>query len=163
MNKVTEILQAARDDPTAAEHLLPLIYDELRRLASRRMGDERINHTLQPTALVHEAYIRLVGEQQSEQPQWEGRAHFFAAAAEAMSFLSSGFSATGPVRLADQENVSPFPVWPNPIRRSLLKNAERRGKISSSTPNNPPLGTVKTNSLPDAFALIFFAVLKMTM
>ena len=84
MNKVTEILQAARDDPDAAEHLLPLIYDELRRLASRRMGDERINHTLQPTALVHEAYIRLVGEQQADQPQWEGRAHFFAAAAEAM-------------------------------------------------------------------------------
>ena len=84
MNKVTEILQAARDDPSAAEHLLPLIYDELRRLASRRMGDERINHTLQPTALVHEAYIRLVGEQQADQPQWEGRAHFFAAAAEAM-------------------------------------------------------------------------------
>jgi RNA polymerase sigma factor (TIGR02999 family) len=69
-------------DPQAAERLLPLVYDELRRLASRRLEREAPGQTLQPTALVHEAYMRLVGGDPGR--RWDGRGHFFAAAAEAM-------------------------------------------------------------------------------
>ena len=78
---VTRLLeQARRGEPGATEQLLPLVYDELRRLARSRMRGERPGHTLQPTALVHEAYLRLLGSEGA----WEGRGHFFAAAAEAM-------------------------------------------------------------------------------
>ena len=79
---VTRILQAAQDgDLKAAEELLPLVYDELRRLAAAKMANEAPGQTLQPTALVHEAWLRLVGNQNQS---WNGRAHFFGAAAEAM-------------------------------------------------------------------------------
>ena len=71
-----------RGDRTAAEKLLPLVYDELRKLAAQRMAQERPGQTLEATALVHEAYLRLV--KVPEPGQWEGRGHFFAAAAEAM-------------------------------------------------------------------------------
>ena len=82
MNDVTRILSAVEHgDPTAAEQLLPLVYDELRRLAAQRLAQEKPGQTLQATALVHEAYLRLVGPQD---PGWDGRGHFFAAAAEAM-------------------------------------------------------------------------------
>lgn len=82
MSDVTRILQAIEQgEPKAAEELLPLVYAELRRLASHKMANERAGHTLQPTALVHEAWLRLVGEQKKE---WAGRAQFFSAAAEAM-------------------------------------------------------------------------------
>jgi RNA polymerase sigma factor (TIGR02999 family) len=83
MSEVTRILSAAEQgDPHAAEHLLPLVYDELRKLAAQRLGQENPGQTLQATALVHEAYLRLVG---SETPTgWNSRGHFFAAAAEAM-------------------------------------------------------------------------------
>ncbi len=81
MSDVTLILsQIEAGDRSAAEQLLPLVYDELRKLAAVRMKNERPDHTLQATALVHEAYMRLVGTPQS----WETRGHFFAAAAEAM-------------------------------------------------------------------------------
>jgi RNA polymerase sigma factor (TIGR02999 family) len=80
MNEVTRVLSAVeRGDPQATAHLLPLVYDELRRLAARKLAGEKAGHTLQPTALVHEAYLRLVGDQ-----KFGGRTHFFAAAAEAM-------------------------------------------------------------------------------
>src|SRR5262245_12989003 len=83
MADVTQILAAVEQgDPKAAEELLPLVYDELRKLAAARLAAEKPGQTLQPTALVHEAYVRLVG---GDQPQdWNGRGHFFAAAAEAM-------------------------------------------------------------------------------
>ncbi|HJZ55770.1 MAG TPA: ECF-type sigma factor [Gemmataceae bacterium] len=83
MADVTQLLDdAAAGDPTAAAELLPLVYDELRQLAAARMAEERPGQTLQATALLHEAYMRLVG---SGQPDgWHGRGHFFAAAAEAM-------------------------------------------------------------------------------
>ncbi len=71
------------DGQTAAE-LLPVLYQELRRLARQRMVRERPDHTLQPTALVHEAYLRLLGGRSEDDPVWSGRGHFFAAAAEAM-------------------------------------------------------------------------------
>ena len=82
MGDVTRILEAIDDgDLSAAEELLPVVYDELRRLAAQKLSHEKPGHTLQATALVHEAYLRLVG---SRDQQWDGRAHFFAAAAEAM-------------------------------------------------------------------------------
>jgi len=82
VSDVTRILEAAQQgDPTAADQLLPLVYEELRRLAAHKMANEAAGHTLQPTALVHEAWLRLVG---NENQKWDGRAHFFAAAAEAM-------------------------------------------------------------------------------
>ncbi|MEO7298442.1 MAG: ECF-type sigma factor, partial [Verrucomicrobiota bacterium] len=83
MSDVTQILHAIEQgDASAANELLPLVYQELRRLANYRMANEQPGQTLQPTALVHEAYLRLVGSGESK--QWDGRGHFFAAAAEAM-------------------------------------------------------------------------------
>jgi RNA polymerase sigma factor (TIGR02999 family) len=83
MSDVTRILtDIEHGDPRAAGLLLPLVYDELRKLASQRMANEHGNHTLQPTALVHEAYVRLL--EGGEPAQWNTRGHFFAAAAEAM-------------------------------------------------------------------------------
>jgi len=83
MSDVTQILQRIESgDPSAAEHLLPLVYDELRKLATARMAHESPGDTLQATALVHEAYIRLVDTEKTQ--RWDSRGHFFAAAAEAM-------------------------------------------------------------------------------
>jgi len=82
MTDVTRILNAIEQgDAKAVDELLPLVYEELRRLAAQKMSQERPGQTLQATALVHEAYIRLVG---AEAQSWKGRTHFFAAAAEAM-------------------------------------------------------------------------------
>ena len=88
-DNVTQILHAIENgDPQAAGQLLPLVYDELRRLAAKRMVHEKAGHTLQPTALVHEAFMRLVGMDAVADDQaaanWDGRGHFFAAASEAM-------------------------------------------------------------------------------
>ncbi|MCR9293515.1 MAG: ECF-type sigma factor [bacterium] len=83
MSDPTQLLQAISDgDPRAAEQLLPLVYQELRKLAAAKLSQEKSGQTLQPTALVHEAYLRLIGP--DDQVQWSGRGHFFAAAAEAM-------------------------------------------------------------------------------
>src|SRR5205809_5647398 len=83
MTEVTVILSAIEQgDPHAAEQLLPLVYDELRKLAAQKMAQEAPGQTLQATGLVHEAYLRLVDVEQAQ--QWDHRGHFFAAAAEAM-------------------------------------------------------------------------------
>src|SRR6186713_2236652 len=95
MSDVTQLLSAIdQGDPQAAENLLPLVYDELRKLAAARLAQEKPGQTLQATALVHEAYLRLVGksggpasregEAPAEPAQWNSRGHFFGAAAEAM-------------------------------------------------------------------------------
>jgi RNA polymerase sigma factor (TIGR02999 family) len=82
MSEVTRLLEALdRGEPRAAEDLLPLVYEELRRLAHQKMAREKPGQTLQATALVHEAWLNLVAP---DQPHWKGRAHFFGAAAEAM-------------------------------------------------------------------------------
>jgi RNA polymerase sigma factor (TIGR02999 family) len=82
MHELTDILERARNgDIEAAEQLVPLVYDQLKRLAAIKMAQEAPGQTLQPTALVHEAWLRLGGE---NQPAWQNRAHFFGAAAEAM-------------------------------------------------------------------------------
>src|SRR5438876_3601145 len=83
MHDVTQILSAIKQgDPQAAEQLLPLVYDELRKLAAQKLVQEKPGQTLQATALVHEAYLRLVDVDKVQ--QWNSRGHFFAAAAEAM-------------------------------------------------------------------------------
>jgi RNA polymerase sigma factor (TIGR02999 family) len=83
LNEVTRILSGIEaGDPHAAEHLLPLVYDELRKLAAQKLAQEKPGQTLQATALVHEAYLRLVGD--NAEQRWNSRSHFFAAAAEAM-------------------------------------------------------------------------------
>ena len=87
MHEVTQILSAIEQgDPHAAEQLLPLVYEELRKLAAQKLALEKPGQTLQATALVHEAYLRLMGNQSAAQARehWDSRGHFFAAAAEAM-------------------------------------------------------------------------------
>ena len=85
MTDATRLLNAVEQgDPKAAEELLPLVYEELRRLAALKMADQPAGHTLQPTALVHEAYLRLVG---ADQRSWQNSRHFLAAAAEAMRHI----------------------------------------------------------------------------
>src|SRR6516162_5009766 len=112
MSDVSRILSAIEHgDPAAAGQLLPLVYEELRRLAARKLAREPSGLTLQPTALVHEAYLRLVGGGPTE--GWEGRGHFFAAAAEAMRRIlidrARGKATTkrgGGLRRIDLEQVS---------------------------------------------------------
>jgi RNA polymerase sigma factor (TIGR02999 family) len=83
MSDISRLLQAAEQgDPSAASQLLPLVYDELRQLAARQLADEKPGQTLDATALVHEAYLRLAGD--GREQHWDNRRHFFAAAAEAM-------------------------------------------------------------------------------
>jgi RNA polymerase sigma factor (TIGR02999 family) len=86
MSEVTRLLSAVeRGEPCAAEQLLPLVYDELRRLAAQKLAQEKPGQTLQATALVHEAYTRLVGDSGAgQEPRWDSQGHFFASAAEAM-------------------------------------------------------------------------------
>jgi RNA polymerase sigma factor (TIGR02999 family) len=81
MSDITQVLQAVERGENSADRLLPLVYEELRKLAAHKMAVEPAGHTLQPTALVHEAWLRLV---EAENQSWQNRAHFFAAAAEAM-------------------------------------------------------------------------------
>jgi RNA polymerase sigma factor (TIGR02999 family) len=89
MTEVTRILSAIEHgDPHAAAQLLPLVYDELRQLAAQKLAQEKPGQTLQPTALVHEAYLRLVDAEQA--PHWNSQGHFFAAAAEAMRRILVG-------------------------------------------------------------------------
>ena len=86
MDEVSQILNALENgDPHAADRLLPLVYDELRKLAGQKLASEKPGQTLQATALVHEAYLRLVDGEKA--PHWNGRGHFFAAAAEAMRHI----------------------------------------------------------------------------
>ena len=106
MSEVTFILsQIKQGDPQAAEQLLALVYDELHKLAAQRMVHENSGHTLQPTALVHEAYIRLVDVQQVQ--HWNNRGHFFAAAAEAMRriLVESARKKRAMIRGGDREKI----------------------------------------------------------
>jgi RNA polymerase sigma factor (TIGR02999 family) len=96
----------------ATEQLLPLVYDELRRLARAQMANERAAHTLQATALVHEAYLRLVGDADAD-PHWDGRGHFFAAAAEAMRrILVEHARARNAVKRSGQHERVPLDNFP---------------------------------------------------
>jgi RNA polymerase sigma factor (TIGR02999 family) len=132
---VTQILNAIeRGDPTAAADLLPLVYDELRRLAASRVAEEKPGQTLQATALVHEAYVRLVGGEPSQ--PWDGRGHFFAAAAEAMRRIlidrvrhKNTRKAGGGHRRVDLDDLDPALDEPNPeliLLDDALRELEQR-------------------------------------
>ena len=106
MNDVTNILSAIEQgDSKAAKGLLPLVYEELRKLAAQRLAQEKPGQTLQATALVHEAYLRLVGERDTR--YWDGRGHFFAAAAEAMRriLVENARRKAGPKAGGDRKRV----------------------------------------------------------
>jgi RNA polymerase sigma factor (TIGR02999 family) len=126
MTEVTRILSAIRQgDPHAAEQLLPLVYDELRRLAAQKMAQENPGQTLQATALVHEAYLRLAGAEDAQ--HWNSRGHFFAAAAEAMRriLVEQARRRTALKRggQAGREPLSPSAIAaPEPDKRLLAVN-----------------------------------------
>ena len=106
MSEVTRLLTAIQQgDELATSRLLPLVYEELRRLARSQMANERKDHTLQATALVHEAYMRLIG---NADPGWDGRGHFFSAAAEAMRriLIEHARAKAAHKRGGDRERVS---------------------------------------------------------
>ena len=136
MSDVTRILTAIDSgDTEAARSLLPLVYDELRQLAARRMAKEAAGHTLQATDLVHEAYLRLVGPREQT---WEGRAHFFAAAAEAMRrILIDHARAKGAVKRGGalrkvQLDASRLTLGDVPVE--LLDLDESLGKLAQEDP-----------------------------
>jgi RNA polymerase sigma factor (TIGR02999 family) len=132
MTDVTRILSAIEQgDPQAAALLLPLVYDELRKLAAQRLAQEKPGQTLQATALVHEAYLRLVGGEQTQ--DWDGRRHFFAAAAEAMRRIlidrarhKQTRKAGGGRRRLDLDDIEPAPEEENGDRLLALDEALRQ-------------------------------------
>jgi RNA polymerase sigma factor (TIGR02999 family) len=135
MTEVTHLLGAiVQGQSQAAEQLLPLVYDELRRLAAQKLAHEQPGQTLQATALVHEAYLRLVG---GEQPQdWDGRGHFFAAAAEAMRRIlidrarhKQSRKAGGGRRRLDLDDIEPVLEEGNGDRLLALDDALRQLEV----------------------------------
>ena len=172
MADVTQLLDAAAaGNPKAAAELLALVHDELRKLAAARMAEEKAGQTLQPTALVHEAYVRLVG---GAQPQdWDGRGHFFAAAAEAMRRIlvesarrkktekRGGASAAGtgrpPLRSRARSRptsavTKPSPGWPRTTRRRRTLKLRHYAGLSVEEAGTP-LGL----SRPTAYRLWAYA------
>ena len=151
MNEVTRILSAVEQgDPHAAEQLLPLVYDELRKLAAQRLAQEKPGQTLQATALVHEAYLRLVGGDGAE--HWNSRGHFFAAAAEAMRRIlverapaSAGRSAAeGP---GDRNWTRGF-SWQTTERTNCWPSTRHSTGWSGTTRRPPP--SLSSVILPDS-------------
>ena len=144
MSDVTRLLDAAAaGDRKAAADLLPLVYDELRKLAAARMAGESPDHTLQPTALVHEAYLRLVGR--GDDHRWDGRGHFFAAAAEAMRriLVEAARRKRGPERGGDftRHDLDPDqPVAPGSVPTPARP---RRGPRPARGHRAPGRGVVK--------------------
>jgi RNA polymerase sigma factor (TIGR02999 family) len=134
MNEVTRILSAIEQgDSRAAGQLLPLVYDELRKLAAQRLAREKPGQTLQATALVHDAYLRLVGVQD---PGWDSRGHFFAAAAEAMRriLVEAARRKHGPERGGDftRHDLDPeqtAPPGPSPRLLALDEALDRLAAI----------------------------------
>jgi RNA polymerase sigma factor (TIGR02999 family) len=134
MNEVTRILSAIEQgDSRAAGQLLPLVYDELRKLAAQRLAREKPGQTLQATALVHDAYLRLVGVQD---PGWDSRGHFFAAAAEAMRriLVEAARRKLGPERGGDftRHDLDPeqtAPPGPSPRLLALDEALDRLAAI----------------------------------
>lgn len=137
MNDVTRILSAIEPgDPLATEQLLPLVYDELRKLAARKLAYERPDHTLEATALVNEAYVRLVG--QGDRQTWDGRGHFFAAAAEAMRRIlvenarrKQSAKCGGGLRRFDLDDVE---ATAEPARDDILALNEALTKLEAEEP-----------------------------
>jgi RNA polymerase sigma factor (TIGR02999 family) len=136
MTDVTRILSAIEQgDPHAAELLLPLIYDELRKLAAQKLAQEKSGQTLQATALVHEAYLRLVGKG-DEQP-WNSRGHFFAAAAEAMRriLVESARRKRRPKHGGDRRRIELDEALPGVVpREDLLALDEALTRLAAQEP-----------------------------
>ena len=161
VSDVTSILSAIEQgDPHAAEQLLPLIYNELRKLAAHKMAQEAPGQTLQATALVHEAYLRLVaspggksaspGRKSGEKPHWDSRGHFFAAAAEAMRRILIDKARRrrsrpkGPMPNDSRSKASRPPFrrpttksWQSMMRSSAYKNSTHARRNSSSCVISP--------------------------
>ncbi len=134
MADVTHLLTSIdQGDPSAASELLPILYNELRRLAAQKLAHERPGQTLQPTALVHEAYIRLVGSDE-DKPNWNGKGHFFGAAAEAMRRIL--------------------------VENSRRKGAQKRGAGYERVPLHDAESLAET--APDAFLALDEALVKLT-
>jgi RNA polymerase sigma factor (TIGR02999 family) len=137
MSDVTQILHAiAEGDPSAASQLLPLVYEELRKLAAHKLEHETPGQTLQPTALVHEAYLRLVGNEHGA--HWDNRGHFFAAAAEAMRRIlvdnaRRKHSQKHGGGLARQE-LDPDQITAPEVREDLLALDEALTKLAVANP-----------------------------
>ncbi|HKI31790.1 MAG TPA: sigma-70 family RNA polymerase sigma factor [Gemmataceae bacterium] len=139
MNEVTHILDAiGQGDPRAAAQLLPLVYDELRRLAAAQMAHEKPGQTLDATALVHEAYLRLVGDQ-----QFDNRRHFFAAAAEAMRriLVENARRKRSLKRGGDRQRLDLNPEQPVEVERSmpLLALDEALDRLEARDPDKAQL------------------------
>jgi RNA polymerase sigma factor (TIGR02999 family) len=140
MADVTHLLSAIEaGDPRAAAELLPLVYEELRKLAAARMAAEKPGQTLQPTALVHEAYLRLVGG--GELRAWDGRGHFFAAAAEAMRRIlvddarrRQSRKRGGEMRRVDLDAVVPVPPPEESAADDLLALDEALRQFEAEEP-----------------------------
>ena len=137
MTDVAKVLeQVQRGDAGAAEQLLPLVYEELRRLAAARLAMERPGHTLQATALVHEAFVRLVDVHNAQ--QWNSRAHFFAAAAEAMRRIlidharfKQRLKRGGGTKRSDVEDI---PIYADNIREDLISLDDALKKLVVEEP-----------------------------
>jgi RNA polymerase sigma factor (TIGR02999 family) len=139
MNEVTRLLGSiGQGDRQAAAQLLPLVYDELRKLAAQRLAQEKPGQTLQPTALVHEAYLRLVGDQ-----RFEGRGHFFAAAAEAMRriLVEKARARQTEKRGGDlvRRDVADFPVEPEHDPLEVLAVHEALDELARKSPRKAEL------------------------
>ncbi|HEY7158316.1 MAG TPA: sigma-70 family RNA polymerase sigma factor [Gemmataceae bacterium] len=137
MSEVTRILSAIEQgDPHAAEQLLPLVYDELRQLATQKLAHQMPGQTLQPTALVHEAYLRLVGDPKGA--DWDSRGHFFAAAAEAMRriLVESARRKRCYKRGGDRvrQAIDPDQVAAPEVSEDLLALDEALSKLATSDP-----------------------------
>jgi RNA polymerase sigma factor (TIGR02999 family) len=137
MSIVTSILNAIdAGDPHAAAQLLPLVYDELRRLAAQRLARENPGQTLQATALVHEAYLRLIGDERGQ--HWDGRSHFFAAAAEAMRriLIDNARRKNRPKHGGDRRRVTGDVAAPRPEMppEDLLALDEALDKLAKEEP-----------------------------
>jgi RNA polymerase sigma factor (TIGR02999 family) len=157
MNEVTQILHAISEgDPHAASQLLPLVYDELRKLAAHRLAYQTPGQTLQPTALVHEAYLRLVGDPEGD--DWDNRGHFFAAAAEAMRRLlvenarrKGRQKRGGGLTRRDLDEAQPLAA--PEIREDLLALDEALTRLASADPQAAQLVQLRYFaglSIPDA-------------
>ncbi len=137
MSEVTLLLTAIdRGDPLAAEQLLPLVYDELRRLAAAKMSDERPDQTLQATALVHEAFVRLVDVENAQ--KWNSRGHFFAAAAEAMRRILVENARRG-LRLKHgaafhRKDMKEIPVVAHNIQEDLIALDDALTRLTATDP-----------------------------
>jgi RNA polymerase sigma factor (TIGR02999 family) len=139
MHEVTRILKAiGQGDPRAAGQLLPMVYDELRKLAAEKMAQEKPGQTLQATALVHEAYLRLVGTDAKAVAHWNSRGHFFAAAAEAMRriLVESARRKRSRKRGGDQRRIDLNLLSDKPPRRhaDLLDLDEALAQLSAADP-----------------------------